>query len=62
MPLHRVPLEPYSTKLARFSTSPFTDVWEHAHYYVDYRNRRPDYAAAFWNLAHWDFAAQNYAG
>ena len=33
------------------------DVWEHS-YYVDYRNRRPDYLKAFVNdLANWEFVA-----
>ncbi|WP_278620814.1 superoxide dismutase, partial [Ectopseudomonas oleovorans] len=36
------------------------DLWEHA-YYIDYRNLRPKYVEAFWNLVNWDFVAQNYA-
>ena len=36
------------------------DVWEHA-YYVDYRNARPKYVEAFWNLVNWQFVSANFA-
>lgn len=36
------------------------DVWEHA-YYLQYKNMRPDFVKAVWNIANWKDISERFA-
>ncbi|WP_420099794.1 Fe-Mn family superoxide dismutase, partial [Corynebacterium sp.] len=36
------------------------DMWEHA-FYLQYKNVKPDYVKAVWNVFNWDDVAERYA-
>lgn len=57
----RITTESNAGNPLRYGLTPLLgiDVWEHA-YYLDYRNRRADYIAKYWDLVDWRTISDRY--
>ncbi len=44
----------------KFTPLLMLDMWEHA-FYMQYKNVKPDYVKAVWNVLNWDDVAERFA-
>jgi len=58
----RMQIEKHNTNVyPQFKILMTLDLWEHA-YYLDYKNLRPKFVEAFWNIVNWDEVGKRLEG